>query len=87
MPAGTAVWPWSQSAGTPAGWLANQLPADSKRYLASTHPIQDEPSGRRRLTRDSQNRRLTRDSRISNFFRKKICTNRKNRFFGFPGPK
>ena len=43
--------------------------------------------GSRRLTRDSWNRRLTRDFRIPNFSRKKIRKNRKNRFFGLPGPK
>ena len=41
----------------------------------------------RRLTRDCQNRRLTRDSRIPDFSRKKFRKNRKNNFFGFPGPK
>ena len=39
-----------------------------------------------RLTRDSWNRRLTRDSRIPGFFSYKIWKNRKNRFFGLPGP-
>ena len=34
-----------------------------------------------------RNRRLTRDSRIPDFSRKKIRKNRKNRFFGVPGPK
>ena len=43
--------------------------------------------GFRRLTRDFRNRRLTRDSRIPDFSRKKFWKNRKNRFFGLPGPK
>ena len=43
--------------------------------------------GFRRLTRDSWNRRLTRDSRIPDFSRKNFRKNRKNRFFGLPGPK
>ena len=47
----------------------------------------DRSSGFRRLTRDSRNRRLTRDSRIPDFPRKKLWKNRKNRFFGLPGPK
>ena len=50
-----------------------------------------------RLTRDSRNRRLTRDSVIvvslvipvfpAHFFVNKFHKNRKNRFFGLPGPK
>ena len=43
-------------------------------------------TGFRRLTRDSRNRRLTRDSRIPDSSRKNFRTNRKNRFFGLPGP-
>ena len=44
-------------------------------------------TGFRRLIRNSRNRRLTRDSRIPDFSRKKLWKNRKNRFFGVPGPK
>ena len=45
--------------------------------------------GAGRFTRGSQGaRRLTRDSRIpAHFFVKKFQKNRKNRFFGLPGPK
>ena len=73
-------WLESQTSGKLAGWIAtwpDSRPAGSRMPLP----------GRRRLTRDYQNRRLTRDSRISGFFFLKIQKNRKNRFFGLPGPK
>ena len=45
-------------------------------------------AGRRRLTRDFRNRRLTRDSVFpAHFFVIFFRKNRKNRFFGLPGPK
>ena len=59
----------------------------SRKPEAGSPPAHSRFPGLRRLTRDSRNRRLTRDSRIPDFSRKNFWKNRKNRFFGLPGPK